>query len=100
VPPAKKSRGGPPRNPAEAADAVRSAVDQTFQATLGARGRAQELVDDLSTAASRVRDALEDVRLATGDDVKELQKQIRALERRVAALEGDKPKARKTTKKR
>ena len=44
-------------------------------------------------------DALEDVRLATGDDVKELQKQSRALERRVAELEGDKPKKRKTSKK-
>ena len=95
MPPAKKSRGGPPRNPAEAADAVRSAVDQTFQATLGARGRAQELVDELATAASRVRDALDEVRLATGDDVKDLRKEIRKLERRVTALEGDKPKARK-----
>jgi hypothetical protein len=95
MPPAKKSRGRP-RNPAEAADTLRSAVDQTYQATLGARGRAQELVDDLATAAGRVREVLDDVRLATGDDVKELRKQIRTLERRVAALEGKgKPKGRK-----
>ena len=86
MPPTKKSRQ------TEAAEAVRAAVDQTFQATLGARGRAQELVDEVSTAASRVRDALEDVRLATGDDVKDLSKQIRALEKRVAELEGKQSK--------
>jgi phage shock protein A len=85
VPPAKKSRQS------EAADAVKSAVDQTFQATLGARGRASELVDELTTAAGRVRDALEDVRIVTGDEVNELRDQVRKLERRVAALE-DKPK--------
>jgi hypothetical protein len=53
-----------PRNPAEAADALRAAVDQTFQATLG--------------------------RLATGDDIKDLRKQLRTLEKRVEALEGGK----------
>jgi hypothetical protein len=86
MPPAKKGRGRP-RNPAEAADALRAAVDQTFQATLGARGRAQELVDEIATMAGRVRGALDDLRLATADDVKELHQQIEALERRVAALE-------------
>jgi uncharacterized protein involved in exopolysaccharide biosynthesis len=60
---------GRPRNPAEAADALRAAVDQTFQATLG--------------------------RIATGDDIKELRKELRRLEKRVAALEGRKPKSRK-----
>jgi hypothetical protein len=86
MPPAKKGRGRP-RNPAEAADALRAAVDQTFQATLGARGRAQELVDEIATVAGRVRGALDELRLATGDDVKELHQQIEALERRVTALE-------------
>lgn len=58
-----------PRNPAEAADALRAAVDQTFNATLG--------------------------RLATGDDIKDLRKQLRRLEKRVEALEGKKGKSRK-----
>jgi len=58
-----------PRNPAEAADALKAAVDQTFQATLG--------------------------RIATGDDIKELRKELRKLEKRVEALEGGKPKSRK-----
>jgi uncharacterized protein involved in exopolysaccharide biosynthesis len=64
---------GRPRNPAEAADALRAAVDQTFHATLG--------------------------RLATGDDVKELRKQLRSLEKRVEALEG-KGKGKPTAKSR
>jgi hypothetical protein len=85
-PSADKGRGRP-RNPAEAADALRAAVDQTFQATLGARGRAQELVDEIATLAGRVRGALDDLRLATGDDIKALHQEIEALERRVAALE-------------
>ena len=55
-----------PRNPAEA---LRAAVDQTFNATLG--------------------------RLATGDDIKDLRKQLRTLEKRVEALEGKKGKSRK-----
>jgi hypothetical protein len=60
---------GRPRNPAEAADALRAAVDQTFQATLG--------------------------RIATGDDIKELREELRELEKRVAALEGATSKSRK-----
>jgi hypothetical protein len=60
---------GRPRNPAEAADALRAAVDQTFQATIG--------------------------RIATGDDIKELRKELRRLEQRVEALEGRQPKSRK-----
>jgi predicted nucleic acid-binding Zn-ribbon protein len=71
MPPAKKSRGRP-RNPAEAADAVRTAVDQTFQATFG--------------------------RLATDADIKDLRKQIRALEKRIDALEGKRKGTRKKSK--
>ncbi len=66
--PVSRDRGRP-RNPAEAADALRAAVDQTFQATLG--------------------------RLATGDDIKDLRNQIRKLEKRIEALEGRKAKGRK-----
>jgi polyhydroxyalkanoate synthesis regulator phasin len=78
---------------AEAADAVRAAVDRTFQATVGqaqmTRERAQELVDELAGAAGRVRSVLEDLRVATGEDVRELRAGLRSLERRVSALERD-----------
>jgi ubiquinone biosynthesis protein UbiJ len=60
---------GRPRNPGEAADALRAAVDQTFQATFG--------------------------RFATADDIKDVRKQIKKLEKRVEALEDRKAKSRK-----
>src|SRR5919108_6633561 len=75
----------------EAADAVRSAVDRTVQATVGqaqmTRERAQELVDELAAAAGRVRDALEDIRVPTGEEVRALRARIAELEARVAELE-------------
>ena len=83
------------RRPGDAADTVRSAVDRTFQATLGGaqvtRERAQELVDDVAQAASRVRDVLDDLRVATGEDVRSLRSSIEALERRVSELERSTP---------
>jgi polyhydroxyalkanoate synthesis regulator phasin len=75
----------------EAAEAVRGAVDRTFQATVGqaqvTRERAQELVDEVAGAAGRVREALDDLRPMTGEDMRALRDQLQALERRVAALE-------------
>jgi polyhydroxyalkanoate synthesis regulator phasin len=70
---------------------VRSAVERTFEATAGqaqvTRERAQELVDELAGATSRVRDVLDDMRLATREDVRTLESRIAKLERRLAALE-------------
>jgi polyhydroxyalkanoate synthesis regulator phasin len=81
----------PRRRPAEAADALRAAVDRTVQATVGqaqmTRGRAQEVLDELTQAAGRVRESLDDVRLATGEDVKDLSRRLARLERRVRELE-------------
>jgi polyhydroxyalkanoate synthesis regulator phasin len=75
----------------DAAETVRSAVDRTFQATLGqaqvTRERAQELVDDVAHVASRVRGVLEDLRVATHEDVRNLESRIEMLERRVSELE-------------
>ncbi len=76
-------------------EAVRSAVEQAFQsqaataasATRDARGRAQDLVDDLAQAAGRVRGALDDLRPPTADEIRALRDELRALEERVAALE-------------
>jgi polyhydroxyalkanoate synthesis regulator phasin len=79
------------RSPAGRADAVRSAAVQAFQATAGQAGvtreRAQELADELATAAGRVIGALDDLRPATADDIRSLRDDVRAIERRVAALE-------------
>jgi polyhydroxyalkanoate synthesis regulator phasin len=72
-------------------DALRTAVDRTYQATVGqaqvTRERAQELVDELAHSAGRVRQILDDLRLASGEDLRRLQDRIDVLEQRVAALE-------------
>jgi polyhydroxyalkanoate synthesis regulator phasin len=79
------------KSPAGRADAVRGAAVQAFQATAGQAGvtreRAQELADDLASAAGRVIGALDDLRPATADDIRSLREDIRALDGRVAALE-------------
>ena len=93
-----------------ASDSVRAAVDQAFQATAGqaetARTRAQEVVDELTQAAGRVRDVLDELRPPTGDELNGIREQLDRLERRVAALESQgtakpaatrKPAAKKTT---
>jgi polyhydroxyalkanoate synthesis regulator phasin len=80
----KAARGSGP------ADAVRSAVEQAFSATAGGaastRGRAQDLVDDITSAAGRVREALDDLRVL--EDIRRLRAEVDALSDRVAALEG------------
>jgi hypothetical protein len=76
-------------------ETVRAAVDQAFQATAQAtadagqltRGRATEIADELVGNIARLRDALEDARPATADDVKALRTEITALGERVGRLE-------------
>ena len=97
------SRANPSR---EAAEALRAAVDKTFQSTVDqasasrdrAQNRAQDIVDELSQAAGRVRDALDDLRVATREDLKELSDRLGTIESRLTALEAApaaKPAARK-----
>jgi polyhydroxyalkanoate synthesis regulator phasin len=73
------------------AESVRAAAAQAFSATAGqaqmTRERAQELADELAGAAGRVRDALDELRPPSGDDVRELQAEVRNLQARVKALE-------------
>jgi len=77
------------------ADAVRAAVDQAFQATAGqaqvtrdrAGGIADEIAEELASAAGRVREALDDLRPSAGEELTELRKRVAALEAKVAALE-------------
>ena len=78
-------------------DAVRKAVDQAFQSTAGsagsattqARDRAQDLVDELAQAAGKVREALDDLRPPTAEEIRALRADLRALEKRVAKLESE-----------
>lgn len=86
-------------------DAVRSAVDQAFQATADraehtqrlAQERVQDVADELQQIASRLRDTLDDARPATAADVAALREELKSLGSRVAKLEtpARKPAARK-----
>lgn len=72
------------------ADHVRSAVESAFQAAgsqIG-RDRALDLADELASAATRVREALEELRPPTTDDLKRIGARLSAIERRLGVLEG------------
>ena len=84
------------------ADQVRSAVEGAFQvagAQIG-RDRALDLADELASAAQRVREALEELRPPTADDLKRIDQRLSAIERRLKALEGAKPAPAKAAPKR
>lgn len=73
----------------DALDTVRAAFERTLQVTAeGAQStqkRTQQLVDEVQSAAARLRQAAEDVNLL--EDVKALRDDMEQLARRVAALE-------------
>lgn len=97
-------------------EGLREAIERTFAATAEAGGRAQELLDEVARrgqdardaitqrgqeaqeasagAAARVVEAIEGMRLASKEDVRELEEKLAELSKRVAALEtkGSKPK--------
>src|SRR5919107_1826984 len=83
---AKKDKG---RDPADVVEAVRGAVERTFQATTGgtegARDRGRSLLDDVASAAQRIRESFDDLRVL--EDVRGLRTEIEALSKRVAELE-------------
>jgi polyhydroxyalkanoate synthesis regulator phasin len=72
-------------------DAVRAAAAQAIEATAGQAGvtreRAQQIADDLVSAANRFRETLEDLRPAGSDELRALRERVAALEERVAKLE-------------
>ncbi len=78
-----RSRGG------SRAEQVRSAVDQALQAASSqlTRERAQDIADELAAAAGRVREALEDLKPPSGDELRRVDERIAGLEKRIAALE-------------
>jgi len=86
------------QRPREAADALRTAVDRTVQATVGqanaSRDKAQDLVDEVTQAAGKLRETLDDLRVATREDVRELADRLSSIERRLTALEKKPPAAK------
>jgi polyhydroxyalkanoate synthesis regulator phasin len=106
-----------PKKPGGVQDAVRRAVERTFQSTLGSspltRERAQELADDVLRRAEegaaragrgvrqagvrqreaavgvgdRLRDAITEIRSIGGDEIGRLRSEVEELKRRVDELE-------------
>jgi len=84
-----KTQKGTRRQAAERADQLRSAVEDALQSAGSqlSRERAQEIADELGSAVERMRDAFDQLRPPTADDLRRLVDRLTALERRVAALE-------------
>jgi hypothetical protein len=95
-----------PGKPSELPEALRDAVERTVDATLGSAGRgreaAQGALDDLAGTVDELRrgaedrlsrsrrsvaEAIEGRRLATHDDIGELRAELRAIGRRLDAIE-------------
>jgi polyhydroxyalkanoate synthesis regulator phasin len=97
-----KKKKDPPadKKPQSRGDAVRAAAAQAIEATAGQAGftreRAQQLADELVSAAGRFRETLEDLRPAGSDEIAALRERIDTLEARVKTLEA----ARTTTRRR
>jgi hypothetical protein len=96
---------------------LREAVERTVDATLGSSGRSRaqgalddmvQSVDDLRRGAEErlaksrrsMTEAIEGRRPASYDDVRELKKELRAIARRLDAIEERLPAARKAPTKR
>jgi polyhydroxyalkanoate synthesis regulator phasin len=105
--------GSTPSGDRRLQEALRTAVERTLAATAGpaseTRGRAQELLDDVArrgqearervsrrgqeareastSVTTRVVEAIQEMRLASGEEVRALNEQLASIERRVSALE-------------
>ncbi len=96
-----------PTNPKELSDALRDAVERTVETTLGSAGRsrdaAQDTVEDLRKGAEQriarsrkaVAEAIDTRRPATYEDMRELKAELRAIGRRLDAIEERLPAPRK-----
>jgi hypothetical protein len=106
-----------PGKPSELPEALRDAVERTVDATLGSAGRsrdaAQGALDDLvgtvdelrrgaeerlSQGRRSVAGAIEGRRLATHDDIAELRAELRAIGRRLDAIEDRLPAKRSSAR--
>ena len=85
----KKKKDNQGSGAVDAVEAVRSAIERTFQATqegaAGTQRRTRDLVEDIAHAAARVRETLDDLRVL--EDVRALRREIADLSQRVASLE-------------
>jgi polyhydroxyalkanoate synthesis regulator phasin len=82
-------------------DAVRAAAAQAIEATAGQAGftreRAQQLADELVSAAGRFKETLEELRPVAADELVTLRERVQALEARVEQLEAARTAPRRRT---
>lgn len=73
----------------EAVDSIRAAIERGLQISAegaqATRERTRELVDEIASAAGRVRQSLDDMRVL--DELRRLRNEVEALGARVSALE-------------
>ena len=77
----KKEKGSKKKDSAGPREAVRGAVESTFQAAAGGASRAQELLDDVAGTLKALRDA------NLVETLESVRDELQSLARRVAALE-------------
>jgi hypothetical protein len=96
----------PPTNPRELPDALREAVERTIDATVGSAGRSREAahgaLDDFAGSVEGLRkdaesrlargrrsvsEAIEGRKPATHEDIREVRAELRAIGRRLDAIE-------------
>jgi hypothetical protein len=70
---------------ADAVDAIRSAIERTLEGAGLTEKRQREVVDQVSAAAGRIRQTLDDLQVV--DEVREMRTQVETLAARVAELE-------------
>jgi hypothetical protein len=96
---AKKKKDKKDGAQAEAVDSIRAAIERGLQMSAegaqATRERTRELVDEIASAAGRVRQSLEDMRVL--DELRRLRNEIETLGARVTALERPGPSAAKST---
>jgi hypothetical protein len=80
---------------AKPADNLREAVERTVDATIGSADRGRSAARG---ALEDLRGAIEGRRPATSDDIKELQKELRAIGRRLDKIEERLPQRRSSSK--
>ena len=80
---------------------MRAAAAQAIEATAGQAGftreRAQQIADELVSAAGRFRETLEDLRPAGTEELAALRERVEALEARVEKLEAGRTTTRRRT---
>jgi hypothetical protein len=85
----KKSKKADTGGTQDVVEAIRSAVERTFQATAegasSTQKRTRELVDEIGHAAARIRETIDDLKVL--DELKGIRSDLDGLVRRVEALE-------------